>query len=311
MLEEFVFTQYKESEGNFGVGKVPYDISKDTKELHSLFYNEIPNDKLDAKTYHQWFKDFSPQVKAIVERFQKNEVWQELCTTGSSCSVLNLHEMDELYYSKAPTKKHKDLLLYGATGNFDPHVDGIFNFSGMHFYRVLIGLTPENEKVETRFLKLDINHKIQDNDYIVFDFDKAEHQVVNHETNSTTDGKYRIILKLHFLVCDNCKVDSFYMQSVKQSYIAYETLTRYVMQTGTDPKTPYEFFLGLLCIIGNTYKIFFLFLLLLLLAWPFAYLWKKNRLWKNRLFYANTSWLGALVAASLILWSRYILTGLR
>jgi hypothetical protein len=311
MIEEFVFTQYKESEGNFGVGKVPYDISKDTEELHTLFYNEIPKDKLDAKTYHQWFKDFSPEIKSIVEKFQKNEVWQELCTTGRSCSVINVHEMDELYYSKAPPKKRKDLLLYGATSNFDPHVDGSFNFPGMHFYRVLIGLTPGNEKVETRFLKLDVNHKIQENDYIVFDFDKAQHQVINHKSESDTDTKYRIILKLHFLVCDNCQVNSLYMQSVKQSYIAYENVTRYVMQTGTDPKTPYEFFMGLLCILGNNYKVLALFFSILLFAWPFAYLWKKNRLWKTRLFYANTSWLVALFATTLILWTRYSLTGLR
>jgi hypothetical protein len=314
--EGFIFTQYKESEGNFGIGKVPQDIEADTQKLHQLFYNEIPADKLNAKTYHQWFQDFNPDIKKIVEKIQDNKIWQELCITGKKCSVLNLHEMDELYYSKAPKSfdKRDDLFLYGATGNYDAHVDGVFNFPGMHFYRVLIGLTPGNKKVETNFLKLDVTHKLQENDYIVFDFDKAQHQVVNKDTSDKADDNYRIMLKLHFLVCEDCSKDSFYMKSVKQSYIAYEYVTRYVMKTGTDPTTPYEFLIGIICMIGNNYKIILFLFMFLFFALPISYVFpsnKRNNIWKSRILYANIGWLSVLFATTISLWLRYIITGKR
>lgn len=308
MEDRSVFTNFKDTEGYFGVGKLPIELQSTTQELHDLFFQSIPKEKLQEKTYHQWYKDFSPRIKEIVTEIQNHSFWTQTCTSNTKCAVLNLSEMDELYYSKAPGKKRKDLLLYGATSNFDPHVDGIFSFPGVHFYRILIGLTP-NKTVETRFLKLGVNHKLQENDYVIFDFDKAQHQVVNKKNEASKD--YRIMLKLHFLVCDGCDPNSMYLQFVKQSYIVYEGITRYCMQTGTEPKTPYQFFIGLLCILGNNYKGLSLFLALTLLAFPLSYLWKRNRVWQRRLFLWNTGWIGFLLFTTFVLWGRYGLTGLR
>ena len=309
MIEPFIFTKYEESEGHFGVGKVPNDIVQYTSKIHDLFYNTIPKDKLNEKTYHQWFEDFTPEIKSYINKINKNKLWEELCTDGNKCSIVNITEMDELYYSKAPNIKNKDTFLYGATGNFDPHIDGVFSFPGIRLYRVLIGLTPDNEKIETNFLKLDITHKIQKDDYIVFDFDKAIHQVINHSDKD--QGKYRIMLKLHYLVCDKCAPNSSYMNFVKQSYITYEYITRYFMQKGTDPRNLYEFFIGVFCMFLNTFKIIGVILLIFFLSWPFAYLWKRNAFWKSILFYINTAWVGGLFSVSFILWVRYLLTNKR
>jgi hypothetical protein len=312
MVEGFaIFTNFKDTDGKFGIGQVPGEIQSKTDFLCKKFYNEIPKDKLQSKTYHKWFNEFSPDIKPIVESIQKNPFWNELCTK-SGCTVINISEMDELYYSKAPSKGSRDLFLYGATGNYEPHIDGVFNFPGMHFYRVLIGLTPDNSKVETRFLKLGVNHKLQKNDYIVFDFDKAEHQVVNHETDTEKDKKnYRIMLKLHFLVCDDCTSENLYMNVVKQSYISYETVTRYFMQVGTDPTTPYEFMVGIVDMIWNRLFIVAFICFIAFWAFPLTYLWKRNYLWKSRLFYFNATWLGGIFGVSLLLWIRYLITGLR
>ncbi len=305
-----IFTHYKDSEGHFGVGKIPPHLQMKTQGLHALFFESIPKENLKNKTYHRWFKDFSPQLKEIVSEIQQDSFWKQVCSPhGTKCSVINVTEMDELYYSKAPTKKNKDLLKYGATSNFDPHIDGVFHFPGFHFYRILIGLTP-NKTVETRFLKLNIHHKIQENDYIAFDFDNTKHQVVNHASEPSDD--YRIMLKLHFLVCENCSEKSASFRAVKQMYILYEDFTRYMMQTGTDPKTFYQFFIGILCIFGNNYKglstllLFSLFVLL-----PSSYLWKRNKLWQKRLLYFNLGWVTLLFLGTFALYSRYLITGLR
>lgn len=303
-----LFTDFKNSEGYFGVGKIPTELQDYTREIHSLFFQSIPKENLSAKTYHQWYDNFTPEVKQLVSKLQEDPFWKNTCSSQSNCQIINVKEMDELYYSKAPGTKRKDLFLYGATGNFDPHIDGIFMFPGVRFYRILIGLTP-NKTVETHFLNLDIQHKIQPNDYIVFDFDKALHQVVN--TNNDPSNDYRIMLKLHFLVCDSCTPSSYYLSIVKQFYIMYEKITRYFMQTGTEPKTYYQFLLGLICMMGNSQKIMSILLFLSILLIPISSIFKWKKLWRRRLLYFVGGWTGLLFVFTFILWSRYQLTGLR
>jgi hypothetical protein len=208
--------------------------------------------------------------------------------------------------------KKDDLFLYGASSNYDPHVDGVFGFPGVKFYRVLRVLTINNETEETRFLKLGINHKLQKDDYIVFDFDNAEHQVVNNETDpDKAKNNYRIMLKLHFIVCDKCQPESAYINTVKQAYILYEIITRYFMQTGTNPSTPYGFFIGIVDMIWH--KLPFIALICFIIFWmfPFAFLWKKNLFWKRWLFAINATWLTAVFAIAVVLWIRFIITGKR
>ncbi len=303
-----MFTHFKDSEGYFGVGKIPAELQTYTQEIQSHFFQSIPKENLNDKTYHQWYDDFSPEIKQLVSRLQEDPFWKKTCPSQSTCQIINVKEMDELYYSKAPGVKRKDLFLYGATGNFDPHIDGIFMFPGVRFYRILIGLTP-NTSVETHFLNLDVQHKIQPNDYIAFDFDKALHQVVNTKNEPSND--YRILLKLHFLVCDSCTPNSTYLSIVKDSYIVFEKITRYFMQTGTEPKTYYQFLVGLICIIGNSQKIVGILLILSILFLPVSYFFKWKKLWRRRLLYFVGGWTSLFFLITFGLWSRYQLTGLR
>ena len=105
MVEGFtIFTDFKETEGHFGLGRVPEEIQKKTDILCKKFYNDIPKNKLQSKTYHKWFDEFSPDIKSIIESIKKNPFWNELCNKPG-CTVVNISEMDELYYSKAPSKK--------------------------------------------------------------------------------------------------------------------------------------------------------------------------------------------------------------
>jgi hypothetical protein len=153
--------------------------------------------------------------------------------------------MDELYYSNPPNNLNK-VNLYGASGNYDIHKDCFFNFNGIKFYRVLIGLTNGNDNIITSFVNLNAQKKINKYDFIVFDFDNTHHQVIKEFEKNTP----RILLKLHFIVCENCQYSLEYVERIKKIYLYYEFITRYIMQEGTNPDKYHQFFLGLLCQFG-------------------------------------------------------------
>ena len=90
--------------------------------------------------------------------------------------------------------------------------------------------------------KLKIGHNLNKGDYILFDFDRTAHQVIKHKESNIP----RILLKLHYIVYDNSNSEE-YVKFIKKIYLLYDCITRYIMDTGTDPETFYEFFLGLLC----------------------------------------------------------------
>lgn len=248
---------FQSSQGNFIAGKIPKDIQFEVKDVWNEFLQIIPKDKKNDMTYHIWFQNMPSSLKKRIENVENNSFWKKLFKEAAE--IENIQPMDELYYSKTPIFKNRGI-LYGATGNYDLHVDGIFHFPGVEFYRVLIGLTDGNRDVETIFPILNVRKYMNKNDFIVFDFDKAQHQVINNSTVENTN--YRIILKLHFCVFKK-KVHPLYRNFVSQSYILYEKLTRYFMQTGTNPTSFYEFFIGLLCYITVKFPYlvyFFMFL---------------------------------------------------
>ena len=235
------FFLYKDNvEGKVAIGKIPENLKYIIEDISKEYYNEIPDKTVS--TYHTWFENMKPSIKRKVELVQNDPFWANLCDKSPKCVRISAKEMDELYYSNVPNNTNK-INLYGATGNYDIHRDCIYNFNGIKFYRILIGLTDGNNNVRTHFTNLDVGHKLNKNDFIVFDFDNTTHQVIKENNKDTP----RILLKLHYIVCENCQYSREYVNKIRQLYLYYEFITRYVMQTGTDPETFYQFFLGLLC----------------------------------------------------------------
>jgi hypothetical protein len=247
-----LFTFRDNVEGKIGIGKVPEEIQSILESISTEYYDYIP-DK-DSSTYHTWFGDMPINIKSKVEQIQSHHFWNKLCDGSDKCIKFNASEMDELYYSN-PKNNLTNINLYGASGNYDIHKDCIFNFDGVKFYRILIGLTDGNDNITTYFKNLNVGHKINSGDYIVFDFDNSEHQVIKEKPGSTP----RILLKLHYIVCENCKHSPKRIEIIKNIYIYYEFITRYVMQFGTDPKTFSQFCVGLFCqFYMNNYTIYVL-----------------------------------------------------
>ena len=305
-----VFTDYSTKDGYSGLGTLPNDLQQITQRLYHQFNATIPKEKRQSLTYHQWYADFPEEIRKSVTSIQNHSFWKTLCKDAKGCGIVPIESMNELYYSVAPPNKRKDMSLYGATGNFDPHVDGIFHFPKVHLYRVLIGLSDGNTNVETKFVNQEKGMFLNKNNYIAFDFDKTKHQVVNH-ANKTEETSPRIMLKLHYCVFDNTNPDGLYAKTVVKAYEGFEKVTRFFMETGTNPSSLFDFFVGTFCVITNVNAWYFyvfsaaLFALVFNHFYPFK---KKIRIGIQRL---NIGLWGAYVLITVFLWLRFSLTGLR
>jgi hypothetical protein len=242
-MDSTIFFTYKDDkEGNVAIGILPDRLITILDNIKIV----IPEVAKNKSTFHSWYDNMEPQIKEQIDLLKNDEHWNQL-NDGKLCEKINVNEMDELYISNPPNNLASKN-LYGAAGNFDIHRDCIlFKFSGIRFYRVLIGLTNNNSNIVTHFNKSNLSHKINRNDYIAFDFNRTTHQVIK-ETNVNTE---RSMLKLHFLICENSSnYSKRYIQCIKQLYIYYEYIFRYINETGTDPITYYQFFLGTLYQFG-------------------------------------------------------------
>jgi hypothetical protein len=305
------FFIYKDTiEGKVAIGKIPHDLQNTLDSIAKEYYNELSIENKQKSTYHTWFNNMSSNIKKKVELIQNNPFWDNLCDNSEKCIKISAKEMDELYYSNPPNNLNS-INLYGAAGNYDIHRDCIYNFDGIKFYRVLIGLTDGNKNITTYFNNLNVGHKINKHDYIVFDFDNTTHQVIKEKQESTP----RILLKLHYIICENCKYSRHTVDNIKKAYIYYEFITRYFMQVGTDPETYYQFFWGLICqgymTPGIKILIFIYSILILILLKIFT---KIKFIFKNTLKIFNyliiTLFLSFLLLV-LFFWTRYQLTGIR
>lgn len=295
-------------EGKVGIGKLPSDLQSILDEISQEYYTIIP-DK-NASTYHTWFKDMPSSIKSKVSKLQKDSFWNKLCDGSDKCIKINANEMDELYYSN-PKKNIKKQNLYGATGNYDIHKDCFFNFNGIKFYRILIGLTNGNDNIITNFNNLNVGHKLNLGDYIVFDFDNTSHQVIKENDSSTP----RIMLKIHYIVCENCKYSKEYVDKIKHMYLIYENITRYIMQTGTDPESFYEFFMGLLCQFFTTKYIEYILIgLIIIFTIIIKYVYKIKFVYKNWSIYLKYIFFFLFITYISIVffyWTRYQLFNVR
>jgi hypothetical protein len=249
-------------------------------------------------------------IKSKVEIIQKNKFWNKLCDGSEKCVKISASEMDELYYSN-PKNNLDKINLYGASGNYDIHKDCIYNFNGIKFYRIIIGLTDGNDNIITYFNNLDIGHKINSGDYIVFDFDKSTHQVIKDKQKLTP----RILLKTHYIVCENCKYSKEYVETIKKWYLYYEFITRYFMQVGTDPETLYQFFWGLFCqYYINSYTKYIILFIIITTIIAIKFLFKIKFVYKNIskiIKYLLLSLTSIYLLVVIFYWLRYQLLGIR
>ena len=303
-----LFTYRDEIEGKVGIGRLPNELQSILDNISKEYYNIIP-DK-NKSTYHTWYEDMPSNIKSNVEKIQKCDFWNKLCDGSEKCQKISASEMDELYYSN-PKNNLDKINLYGASGNYDIHKDCIYNFNGIKFYRIIIGLTDGNDNIITYFTNIDIGHKINSGDYIVFDFDKSTHQVIKDKQKLTP----RILLKIHYIVCENCKYSKEYVETIKIWYLYYEFITRYFMQVGTDPESLFQFFWGLFCqyYMNNYTKYIILFIIITTII-AIKFLFKIKLVYKNIskiIKYLLLSLTSIYLLVVIFYWLRYKLLGIK
>jgi len=235
-----IFTYKDNIEGKVGIGKLPSDLQSILGDISRQYIHQIPDKS--STTYHTYYHDLSTIIKEKIDKIQYSFFWDSICDTTDNCIKYCVTEMNEIYYSnpKPNFEKHN---LYGAAANLIPHRDCIlYNFDGIRFYRIIIGLTDSNNDTSTEFMNLKLQHKINRGDYMIFDFDRTLHRVKKIGQQELS----RILLKLHFIVCENCKYSDEYVRFLSNFYKYYYYVARYTEQIGTDPKTFTGFFFGLL-----------------------------------------------------------------
>lgn len=303
-----LFTYRDDVEGKIGIGKLPQTLQNKLDKIAQEYSNLIP-DK-NASTHHIWYDHIPDPIKQKVTEIQNDLFWNELCDGSKKCVKINASEMDELYYSN-PKNNLKKINLYGAVSNYDIHRDCIFNFNGIKFYRILIGLTNGNDNITTYFNNFKMGHKLNKGDYIVFDFDNTTHQVIKEKETMTP----RMMLKLHYIVCENCQYSTQYVNIIKNIYLQYEYITRYIMKTGTDPKTFYQFCLGLLCqYIYTPYILFILFAIITTIIIILRYIFRIKLVYKNAykiLKYNLLTLTGLYLLITTFYWGRFQLYGIK
>jgi hypothetical protein len=235
-----MFTQQgNEHEGKVGIGKLPGDLTPILDDLATKYIDIVPDKS--STTYHTYYRDLTANLHANFHTIQHSPFWDQICGGINQCIQKCVPEMNEIYYSN-PKPGFETGNLYGAAANLIPHRDCLlFHFTGISFYRVIIGLTDGNNDTLTRFVNLNMAHKINRGDYMIFDFDRTVHQVIKLGQQETP----RVLLKLHFIVCENCRNSGAYMQFAEYCYRSYYYVARYTEQIGTDPTTFAGFFFGL------------------------------------------------------------------
>lgn len=246
-MESKTFFVYKNDiEGNVAIGSIPNEFDDLLTEIRTEWKHELTQEHLNASTHHDWYVDLSESLKNKIDNVRNMQLWKSLCNeefeTCNNGRIVPVPEMDEIYYFNLGSKI-KSGRLYGANGNVDPHVDSgkLFQTKGLKLYRVLVGLSDNNKNTITRFINAGLEKKINKNDYIVFDFDRTLHQVVKE--NKLNMPRY--LLKLHFVICENCNYPEWKINLFKNCHILYESITRYIMEVGTDPETWQQFFFGM------------------------------------------------------------------
>lgn len=235
-----IFTYRDNNDGKVGIGKIPNELYASLDNISKEYYNMIPDKSYT--THHTYYTQLDESLRNKFDTIQYNDFWNTICDNTHHCIHHNVVEMNEIYYSN-PKPNYAKYNLYGAAANLIPHRDCIlYNFDGIQFYRIIIGLTENNTDTITEFVNLNIQHTINRGDYMIFDFDKTLHQVKKMGMIETP----RILLKIHFIVCENCKYSEKYVLFISYFYILYYYIARYTEQKGTDPTTFTGFFFGLL-----------------------------------------------------------------
>jgi hypothetical protein len=202
--------------------------------LHNQILNLIPEENINTKAYHEWMYNLSDSLNENIDIIRNSPELKNELTENNKYKMIPVKNMDEIYYSVPPKNQEN---MYGDTGLYAKHIDGINLYDNCILYRILISLTPKQE-IYTIFTEKNIVVELDKFEYLGFDFNEEQHQVSGH----LKEGNNRILLKLHYLVYKNKSKKE--LKIINDYFVEYEHFTRKVMSYGSTPKNLMEYFIG-------------------------------------------------------------------
>ena len=179
--------------------QLPYIFSYVLDNIHNEYYDLIPNKR--EFSYYTNYDRMSPGVKRNVSRIQNNNLWDVLCEGKLNCFRVNFKEIDALSYS--------------------PVLDNHRNKGTRKFFA-------SNPEKETKIVSVykDTHTLVSLKDVflfqIIFDFSELATNLVNLIPGHNPE----ILLRIHFIVCENRKFSEDYVLKIKGEFKQYMTAYR-------------------------------------------------------------------------------------
>lgn len=177
-------------------------------------------------------------------------LWTELCPSGSwntSCQVTPVIEMNELYFTHPGYAKQRRY-LYGTAVHAEENTDTIFPFPYTRLYRVLIGLSNENNHTYTYFPAWNKGIFLHRGDYVVYDvYRTRRRQRITTPCLLPSCPPFprpHFHLAFQFLVYDPSIYSFTMIHYLSRVYLYYNYMTRWIIAIGTDPVAYYEYVMG-------------------------------------------------------------------
>lgn len=222
---------------------------KDTRDLDLITEECVARYSHITKGHHEWISNIkeSAFLQALENVRSSPDIFASIHTKFPNSNVYPVIECDEIYWAVSPSDaKGSNRVLV------DCHYDAPFSWvpsGGVTFYRVLVAMN-ENTTITTVFPTENASTKMTTGDY--------------HGLNCNTDwhcakgvippGKYRILLKLHYLVVPKTAENSGWPEFVRWINTLWKFFSRETLRMSADPTNIVEWFVAF---VANAARILF------------------------------------------------------
>jgi hypothetical protein len=174
--------------------ELPYIFSYVLDNIHNEYYDLIPN-KYNV-SYYTKYDRMPPGVKRNVSRIQNNNLWDVLCDGTFSSFRVNFKEIDSLNYSPVLKTDRNIGRKKFFTSNYEKEKKIVSVYKNTH---TIVSLT-------NVFLF-----------QIIFDFSELATNLINLIPGDNPE----ILLKIHFIVCENHKYSEDFIMKIKEEFKQY------------------------------------------------------------------------------------------
>jgi len=197
------------------------------------------------KAHHVWIDSIQEEkLRNSLERIRTSRVIMDsIHKKFPDSAVFSVKEADELYWAVSPQEAGgSDCSLV------DCHYDAPFAWiptGGVTYYRVILACN-ENNEVTTVFPTEHAKVKMTTGDYHGLDYNQDWHCV----EGSIPPGKYRILLKLHYIVVP--EGSEGWSTWVKWINVVWTKASRETMRMSAEPANPFEWLVAAIVNVSRT-----------------------------------------------------------